>query len=143
VSNRNLLTAAVAVVLLVGGLLALHFPVYIDAYDRWGWRIECGDGYGADLGQAAIADQGFDPASGEPPPAAVATGNAVSAGNDYVGQCNTALAIRRAWAIPLAVLGWLGLSALAFGMLRSREAPPRSAADARELTRSQDSADRS
>jgi hypothetical protein len=136
VSNRNLLTAALAVVLLVGGMLALHFPVYIDAYDRWGWQIECGDGYGADLGQAVIADQGFDPASGEPPPANVSTGN------DYVGQCNTALAIRRAWAIPVAVLGWLGLSTLAFGMLRSRETPP-TADDARSLTSLHDSADRS
>lgn len=135
-SNRNLLTAALAVVLLAGGLLALHFPVYIDAYDRWGWQIECGDGYGADLAQAVIADVGFDPASGEPPPA-VPTG-----GSDYVGQCNTALALRRAWAIPVAVLGWVGLSALAFGMLRSRETPP-SADDARSLTPSHDSADRS
>jgi hypothetical protein len=135
-SNRGLLTAALAVALLVGGLLALHFPVYIDAYDRWGWQIECGDGYGADLAQAAIADEGFDPASGEPPPANVSTGN------DYVGQCNTALAIRRAWAIPLAVLGWLGLSTLAFGMLRSREGSA-STDDARYLTPSQDSADRS
>jgi hypothetical protein len=135
-SNRGLLAAAFAVVLLVGGLLALHFPVYIDAYDRWGWRIECGDGYGADLGQALIADEGFDPASGEPPPA-VPTGD-----NDYVGQCNTALALRRAWAIPVAVLGWFGLSALALGVLRSRQTPT-TVADARYLAPSQDSADRS
>jgi hypothetical protein len=111
-SNRGLLTAAVAIALLAGGLLALHFPVYIDAYDRWGWQIECGDGYGADLSQAVIADEGFDPQSGDPPPPAP------SASNNYVAQCNTALAIRRVWAIPVAALGWLALSALAYGMLR-------------------------
>ena len=34
---------------LVGiGPLALNFPVFLDAYDQWGWQIKCGTGYNAE-----------------------------------------------------------------------------------------------
>ena len=35
------------------GLLALNFPVFLDAYDQWGFQIKCGTGYATDLSQAA------------------------------------------------------------------------------------------
>ena len=35
------------------GLLALNFPVFLDAYDQWGFQIKCGTGYLTDLTQAA------------------------------------------------------------------------------------------
>jgi hypothetical protein len=68
--------------LIVVGLLALNFPVFLDAYDQWGWQIKCGTGYSSDLSQAADAS-----------------------GGNYVDQCGTALMLRRIWAIPLVVIG--------------------------------------
>ena len=68
---------------LVGaGLLALYFPVFIAAYDQFGFQIECGTGFGTNLSQAAAAS-----------------------GGDYVGQCQTALMMRRLWSIPMAAIG--------------------------------------
>ena len=65
------------------GLLAMNFPVFLDAYDQYGWQIKCGTGYITDLAQsaAAIGDQ------------------------NYVDHCETALLVRRMWTIPLAILG--------------------------------------
>ena len=85
---------------LVGiGLLALNFPVFLDAYDQWGWQIKCGTGYSADLIQAEIARQ-------------------ASPHTNFVDQCQTALASRRAWSIPIAVVGWLILSGVAIALWR-------------------------
>ena len=65
------------------GLLALNFPVFLDAFDQYGFQIKCGTGYLTDLSQAASA-----------------------AGPDnYVDQCETALLVRRLWTIPLVVVG--------------------------------------
>ncbi|BBX05033.1 hypothetical protein BST36_24570 [Mycolicibacterium moriokaense] len=72
---------AAATVLAVG-LLALNFPVFIDAFDQWGWQIKCGTGYSTDLTQAAAS-----------------TGD-----GNYVEQCETALLMRRLWTIPLVVI---------------------------------------
>jgi hypothetical protein len=71
-----------SVVLIVVGLVALNFPVFIDAFDQWGWQIKCGTGYSSDLTQAAEAN-----------------------GGNYVDQCGTALMMRRVWAIPMVVIG--------------------------------------
>jgi hypothetical protein len=71
-----------SVVLIVVGLVALNFPVFIDAFDQWGWQIKCGTGYSSNLTQAAEAT-----------------------GGNYVDQCGTALMMRRVWAIPMVVIG--------------------------------------
>jgi hypothetical protein len=71
-----------SVVLIVVGLVALNFPVFIDAFDQWGWQIKCGTGYSSNLTQAAEAN-----------------------GGNYVDQCGTALMLRRIWAIPMVVIG--------------------------------------
>ncbi len=79
-SNRQFALVIVGVVLVVVGLLALWFPVYLDHYDQFGMQITCGRGFSSDLTRAADGD-------------------------GLVAQCGSALLIRRAWAIPVAVLG--------------------------------------
>jgi hypothetical protein len=87
VSNRQVFLAIVGALLVVVGLLALWFPVYLSQYDQYGVQIACGRGFSSNLSQAAEAnDQGL------------------------VAQCGNALLLRRIWAIPAAVLGWLILT---------------------------------
>jgi hypothetical protein len=89
-TNRGPLIVSVAVLLLAGGLLALCFPVFIDAFDQFGWQVKCGNGFTTELTQAS---------------------NAVgAASNTFVDQCNSALMIRRLWAIPMAALGGMTLT---------------------------------
>ncbi|MFZ0833401.1 MAG: hypothetical protein WAM92_09995 [Mycobacterium sp.] len=98
-TNRGWLIFCVGAVLLATGLLALNFPVFIDAWDQWGWQVKCGTGYNTDLAQAEIATQ------------AGGRGNLVDA-------CQSALAIRRAWTITVALAGWVLLSGLAIALWR-------------------------
>jgi hypothetical protein len=88
--HRLAYTAIVSVVVLAIGFLALQFPVFLDAFDQWGWQIKCGTGYATDLTQAAAAvgDQ------------------------NYVDDCETELLMRRLWTIPLVVIGGLTLLAV-------------------------------
>lgn len=89
--HRLAYTGIVSAVVLAVGLLAMNFPVFLDAYDQYGWQIKCGTGYLTDLTQAA---------------AAVGDEN-------YVDQCETALLLRRLWTMPMAILGGtVGLAAL-------------------------------
>jgi hypothetical protein len=80
--HRAFYLGILSVVLIVVGLVALNFPVFIDAFDQWGWQIKCGTGYSANLTQAAEAT-----------------------GGNYVDQCGTALMLRRVWAIPMVAIG--------------------------------------
>jgi hypothetical protein len=89
VSNRQLFLGVVGVLLVVVGLLALWFPVYLSQYDQYGMQIGCGRGFSANLSQATEAN-----------------------GGGLVAQCGTALLLRRIWAIPTAVVGWLILTGL-------------------------------
>jgi hypothetical protein len=75
-------------VLIVVGLLSLNFPVFIDAFDQYGFQIKCGTGFGTDLSQAAAA-------TGE---------------HTYIDQCETAILVRRLWAIALVVIGSIVLA---------------------------------
>jgi len=75
-------------ILVAVGLFALRFPVLIDGYDRWGWQIECGSGFVANLTQAE---------------------NAAVDGTDFVAACQSALLTRRLWTIPLIVIGVMAL----------------------------------
>ncbi|OBE93485.1 hypothetical protein A5776_02555 [Mycolicibacterium elephantis] len=85
--HRLAYTGIIAAVLLGVGLFAMNFPVFLDAYDQWGFQIKCGTGYVSDLTQAA----------------------AVVGDTNYVDECETALLIRRLWTIPLAVISGLVL----------------------------------
>ncbi len=71
--HRAFYLGVVCVALIAIGLLALNFPVFIDAYDQFGFQIKCGTGFVANLTQAAAA-------AGQ---------------HNYVGQCETALMVRR------------------------------------------------
>lgn len=91
-TNKGLAIVGVGLLLVAGGLLTLWWPVFLDTYDQWGFQIKCGNGFGSDLTQASIAQQAM--------------------GTGYVADCNSALAARRAWGIPVTgvgvlVLGWL------------------------------------
>ena len=88
-SNRQLYIAIVGALLVVVGLLALWFPVYLSQYDHYGVQIACGRGFSSNLSQAADAG-----------------------GQGLVAQCGTALLLRRIWAIPAVVLGWVILTGL-------------------------------
>lgn len=88
--HRAFYIGVLSVGLIVVGLLALNFPVFIDAYDQWGWQIKCGTGFSSDLTQAAEAGAG-----------------------NYVDQCGTALMLRRIWAIPIVVIGSIVLAGAA------------------------------
>ena len=79
--HRAFYIGVVAFFLIVVGLLALNFPVFLDSFDQYGFQIKCGTGYISDLGQAAAAQQ------------------------NYVDQCETALLVRRLWTIPLVAIG--------------------------------------
>lgn len=87
--NRGPLIVSAAVALLAGGLFALYLPVFIDAYDQFGWQVKCGSGFITDLTQAS---------------------SAVGVGGKFVDQCDHALLVRRLWAIPAAALGGLTLT---------------------------------
>jgi H+/Cl- antiporter ClcA len=78
------IASAVAVAI---GVLALRFPIYLDHFDQYGFQINCGNGFGADLAQATAA----------------------AGDHNYVDQCEMAIAARRLWAIPLTALGTLVL----------------------------------
>ena len=80
--HRLAYSGIVCGLLLLVGLIALNFPVLLDAYDQWGFQIKCGTGYDGDLSQAATA-------VGE---------------HNYVDKCDTALLMRRMWTIPLVVI---------------------------------------
>jgi hypothetical protein len=89
VSNRQLIVGVGGALLVVIGLLALWFPVYLGRYDQFGMQISCGRGFSANLSQAADAN-----------------------GDGLVAQCGTALLERRIWAIPVAIAGWVILTGL-------------------------------
>ena len=88
--HRLAYTGIVCGVLLIVGLIALNFPVFLDDYDQFGFQIKCGAGYATDLTQAA----------------------ATAGQHDYVDQCGTALLIRRMWTIPLVAISGLVLLAV-------------------------------
>lgn len=55
--TRGPLIVFAAVVFLAGGLFALRFPVFIEAYDQFGWQVKCGSGFTTDLTQASNAEK--------------------------------------------------------------------------------------
>lgn len=80
-TNKGLLILVVGLSMLAGGLFALWWPVFLDAYDQWGFQIQCGNGFDSDTTKAAAAD------------------------SVRVDECNSALAVRRGWAIPAVIVG--------------------------------------
>lgn len=85
--HRSWYVGILGAVSIAVGLFVLRFPVLLDQYDSWGWQIDCGTGFAADLSQAA-ADE---------------------SGSDVVGACGSALLTRRMWTIPLVAVGTITL----------------------------------
>jgi hypothetical protein len=82
--HRLAYTGIACALLLAIGLIAMNFPVFLNAYDQWGFQIKCETGYLTDLTQATAA----------------------AGGHNYVDNCETALLVRRLWTIPLVAAGW-------------------------------------
>lgn len=95
---RQIVAGAVAATLLTVGLLALRWPVYLSDFDPWGIQVKCGSGFSADLVQATFAGR--------------------------TEHCQRALAVRRMWAIPVTLLGWLIVVVLVLPLLRPQNAAP-------------------
>jgi hypothetical protein len=84
---RDRWVGVIAVAAFAGGLFALLSPIMLDAYDPWGVQIGCGSAYSRQLHQAEVADQ------------------TPAAATDYVGECSSAVAHRRAWTLPVLCIG--------------------------------------
>ncbi len=92
------LVLLVGAALLVAGLIALLVPV--STADGNGGSIGCGNAVSADLSQARAAnDKGIV--------ANVPILNEIVPHTDFVAQCQSAVSQRRAWSIPLTVIGVL------------------------------------
>ncbi len=78
-----MLVGVVGLALALIGLAALWLPIELDQHDAYGFPIQCGNGFSS------------NPTVGQ------------SDGAGVAGQCESALLIRRAWAIPSAAIGWL------------------------------------
>jgi hypothetical protein len=101
VSNRQKVLGALGAALLAAGVLALWFPVHLDQFDQWGMQISCGRGFSSGLSQSTGAhDAGL------------------------ADQCGTALLVRRMWAIPAAVVGWMLVTVIAWIWVRSAPENP-------------------
>ena len=94
------LVLGIAAVLLAVGVIALLVPVSIS--DGNGGSIGCGNAVAADLSGAREANSKTV--------ANVPILNEVVPHTDYVAQCQSSVSQRRAWSIPLAVIGVLGVA---------------------------------
>jgi hypothetical protein len=93
--NLRRLLLLVGAVVLIAGVIALLVPVSVPGPD--GSSIGCGNAIAADSSAARQADQSN--------PVNLPIINEVVPHTDYVTQCQSAVSSRRAWAIPLAVVG--------------------------------------
>ena len=109
------LVLAVGAVLLVVGVIALLVPV--STSDGNGGRIGCGNALSSDLSAAREANSKTV--------AGVPILNQVVPHDDYVAQCQSAVSQRRAWSIPVAVIGVVVVAgALLVGNRRVDSASP-------------------
>jgi len=93
--NLRRLILLVGAIALIAGVIGLLVPVSVPGPDNG--SIGCGNGLVQDLSAAQQADSSN--------PANLPILNEVIPHTDYVPQCQSALSSRRAWAIPVAVVG--------------------------------------
>lgn len=91
------LTLILGAALLVLGIIGLLLPISIS--DGNGGNISCGNGIAADMSAAR--------ATNDHSVAGVPILNQVVPHTDFVAQCQSEVSGRRAWTIPVAVLGLL------------------------------------
>ena len=94
VTTRRIVLSVGVIALLIG-FVALLVPV--STSDGNGGNINCGNGLSSDV--SAARDANNNSVAGVP------ILNQVVPHNDYVAQCESKLSSRRAWTIPLALLG--------------------------------------
>jgi hypothetical protein len=103
----------VGAVILIAGIVGLFVPVSIS--DGNGGSIGCGNGVMSDLSTARDAN--------DKSLANIPILNKIIAHNDFVAECQSALSTRRAWTIPIALIG--GIVVLtAYFVPRGRSAAP-------------------
>lgn len=93
------LILGVGAVLLLAGVIGLLAPVSIS--DGSGHSIGCGNAVAMDLSAARSANNNSV--------ANIPILNQVVPHTDYVAQCQSSVGSRRAWSIPLAVLGLIAI----------------------------------
>ena len=93
------LIMAVGAVLLLAGVIGLLVPVSVS--DSSGTSVACGNAIAPDTSAAKTANEknGAD----------IPILNQVLPHTDFVAQCNSSVHGRQMWAIPLAVIGILGI----------------------------------
>ena len=96
------LILGVAAVLLVAGVIGLLVPVSVSVSDGNGSSIGCGNAVVADLTAARNAN--------DKSVANIPIVNQFVPHTDYVAQCQSSVGGRRAWTIPLAVVGIIGVA---------------------------------
>ncbi len=106
------LIIAVGAVLLLAGVIGLLLPVSVS--DGNGGSVACGNGIASDLSAASNANN-KDGAN-------IPVLNQLIPHNDYVAQCESSLSSRRAWSIPLTLVGVVGIGG-ALLMRRTEGAP--------------------
>jgi hypothetical protein len=95
--NLRRLILLVGAIALVVGVIGLLVPVSVPGPDNG--SISCGNGLAADQSAAQQADNSN--------PANLPILNQVVPHTNYVTQCQSAVSSRRAWSIPVAVIGVL------------------------------------
>jgi hypothetical protein len=105
------LIIAVGAVLLLAGVIGLLTPVSVS--DGNGASIGCGNAVATNLSAARNAN--------ERSVANIPILNQFVPHTDYVAQCQSSVGSRRAWTIPLAVVGIIGIAGAL--LVRSQRAP--------------------
>ena len=116
-TGRRLILLA-GVVLLVAGVIGLFVPVSISAGN--GGSIGCGSAVHSDLSAARSQDN--QNVGNSPLVQQIPVVNQVAPQSHYVADCNSALATRRMWTIPLTLIGIVAIAAGVF-LQRPRGAP--------------------
>jgi hypothetical protein len=93
--NLRRLVLLVGAVVLIAGVIGLLVPVSVPGPE--GRSIGCGNGISADTSAARQADNSN--------PVNLPIINEIVPHTDFVAQCDSAVSSRRAWSIPLAIVG--------------------------------------
>lgn len=98
-SARRLIVV-VGAALLLAGVIGLLVPVSIS--DGAGGSVSCGNGIATDMSAARAAD--------EKNGANIPVLSQIVPHTDFVAQCQSSVATRRAWSIPLGLAGIIGIA---------------------------------
>lgn len=119
-TGRRLILLA-GLVLLIAGVIGLFVPVSISGGgNSSGGSIGCGSAVHSDVSAARSQDN--QNAGNSPLVQQIPVVNAIAPQSHYVAECNSALANRRLWTIPLTLVGVAAIAVAVF-VQRPRGAP--------------------